>query len=70
MRPIDEDRLPMDLRGKIKCPKCGQVVDRVDGEYQRHYVVLNIICTTSMREIHKEPDENGKPTGNTVQVDR
>jgi hypothetical protein len=44
---------------KEECPKCGQKVDRVDGEYERHYVVANVICTMSKREIKKrKPDEN------------
>lgn len=43
--------------GKIKCPKCEQTVDRVNGEYGRHYVVANVLCTTSLREI-KEPKDD------------
>lgn len=40
--------------GKVKCPKCEQNVDRVDGEYKTHYLVANVMCTMSKREI-KEP---------------
>lgn len=42
------------LYHEVKCPKCGQIVNRVDGEYERHYVVANIICTSSRREIEKK----------------
>ena len=31
-----------------------QTVDRVDDEYGRHYVVANIICTSTRREIEKK----------------
>jgi uncharacterized C2H2 Zn-finger protein len=41
---------------EIKCPKCGGIVDRVNNEYARHYVVANILCTAALREI-REPDE-------------
>lgn len=44
----------MDPVGKIKCPKCGQIVDRVDGEYERHYVVANVLCTMALRQIMEE----------------
>lgn len=44
----------MDERGKILCPKCEQMVDIVDGEYARHYVVLNVLCTMAKREIDQE----------------
>ena len=40
--------------GKIQCPKCRMIVDRVDDEYGRHYVVANLICTMSRREIKGE----------------
>jgi hypothetical protein len=39
---------------EVKCPKCSLIVDRVDGEYERHYVVANILCTSSRREIEKK----------------
>jgi hypothetical protein len=38
---------------QVKCLKCKQIVDRVDGEYARHYVVLNILCTGSLRKINE-----------------
>jgi hypothetical protein len=37
--------------GKVKCPKCEQIVDCVDGEYRTHYLVANVMCTMSKREI-------------------
>lgn len=37
--------------GKVKCPKCEQTVERVDGEYKTHYLVANVMCTMSKREI-------------------
>jgi hypothetical protein len=40
--------------GKIRCPKCEQLVDIVDDEYALHYVLMNIICTMSKREIDQE----------------
>ena len=43
------------LAHEEKCPKCSAIVDRVDGEYARHYVVANILCTAALREI-KEVD--------------
>lgn len=43
------------LYHQAKCPKCKEIVDRVDGEYARHYVVASIVCTGSRREI-KEPE--------------
>lgn len=39
--------------GKVDCPKCGKKVDRVDGEYARHYSQVEL-CTMSRREILKE----------------
>jgi hypothetical protein len=42
------------LAHEVECPKCKQIVGRVDGEYERHYVVANIICTSSRREIEKK----------------
>lgn len=46
--------------GKILCPKCKQMVDRVDGEYGLHYVVANLTCTMSKRELREEvQDDNG-----------
>lgn len=42
----------MDERRKAKCPKCGKTVDRVDGEYARHYP-NGELCTMSKREIAK-----------------
>jgi hypothetical protein len=39
---------------EVKCPKCSLIVDRVDGEYERHYVLANILCTASRREIDKK----------------
>ena len=39
---------------QVKCPKCGQIVNQVDKEYERHYVVANIICTSSRRRIEKQ----------------
>lgn len=41
------------MEGKVKCPKCQAKVDRVDGEYARHYVRVEL-CTMSRREILKE----------------
>lgn len=38
---------------QVRCPKCKQIVDRVDGEYARHYVVLSILCTGSLRKINE-----------------
>lgn len=35
---------------KAKCPKCGRKVDRVDGEYARHYTDGEL-CTMSKRRI-------------------
>lgn len=40
--------------GKIECPKCEQTVDVVDDEYALHYVVMNVMCTMSKREIDQE----------------
>jgi uncharacterized C2H2 Zn-finger protein len=40
----------MEASGKTKCPKCEKLVDRVDGEYARHYVQAEL-CTMSRREI-------------------
>ena len=40
--------------GMVLCPKCGAHVDDVDGEYRRHYVVANLICRNSKREIDYE----------------
>ena len=37
--------------GKVLCPKCKAQVDDVDGEFRRHYVVANLVCTMSKREI-------------------
>jgi len=42
--------------GKVKCPKCEQVVDRVDGEYARHYLVATVLCVMSKREIREEEE--------------
>lgn len=50
------------LYHEVKCPKCKQIVDRVDNEYARHYVVANVICTGSRREI-KEPEGPQAQTG-------
>jgi len=47
--------------GKVRCPKCEEMVDRVDGEYATHYLVANVLCTMSKREILEEeaaPDNN------------
>lgn len=38
---------------KTNCPKCGQKVHRVDGEYQRHYRKSEL-CTMSCRELVEE----------------
>lgn len=38
-------------RERFQCPKCEEFVDRVDGEYARHYVFANVLCTGSRREI-------------------
>jgi hypothetical protein len=35
---------------QAKCPKCFQIVDRVDGEYERHYREGEL-CSTSRRRI-------------------
>ena len=35
---------------KVKCPRCGQSVDRVDGEYKRHYRKKKL-CLMSRREV-------------------
>lgn len=48
----------MEAPGKIKCPKCEQVVDRVDREYARHYLIANVVCTMSRREIKEQEDGN------------
>jgi len=44
------------LAHQAKCPKCHEIVDRVDGEYARHYVVASIVCTGARREIKDEPE--------------
>lgn len=44
--------------GKVKCPKCGQDVDVIDAEYARHYVVANVVCTMSRREVREEANDN------------
>jgi phage FluMu protein Com len=44
------------LYHEVKCPKCKQIVDRVDNEYARHYVIATVVCTASRREI-KEPED-------------
>lgn len=46
--------------GKVECPKCEQTIDRVDGEYGLHYVVMNVICTMSKREIKEDEIEEGE----------
>lgn len=43
--------------GKVTCPKCRQIVDRIDHEYARHYVVATVVCTMSRRELRKEDYE-------------
>lgn len=48
----------MDEPGKVTCPKCEQVVDVVNGEYARHYVVMNVLCTMALREIQEIEDGN------------
>ncbi len=44
-----------ELQGfKFACPSCGKEVDRVDGEYARHYVggeTIDHLCVMSKREI-------------------
>jgi uncharacterized Zn finger protein (UPF0148 family) len=47
--------------GKVACPKCEQTVDVVDGEYARHYVVMNVICTMSKRELQEEKTNGQHP---------
>lgn len=42
--------------GKVQCPKCEQIVDSVDGEYRTHYLVANVMCTMSKREIQETED--------------
>ena len=42
--------------GKVQCPKCLQIVRRVDGEYDRHYVGSEL-CTKSKREIEDNVTE-------------
>ena len=39
---------------KVSCPVCGREVDRVDGEYARHYRGAELtenLCVMSKREI-------------------
>jgi hypothetical protein len=38
--------------GKAQCPACGRTVDRVDGEYARHYVE-GVLCVMSKREVRQ-----------------
>ena len=45
------------LLHEVKCRKCGEIVDRVDGEYGRHYVVANVLCIASKREIEEAVPE-------------
>jgi hypothetical protein len=47
-------------QGKVKCRKCEQVVERVDGEYARHYLIANVLCTMSKREIQEPEDGNNQ----------
>lgn len=44
--------------GKVRCPKCEDIVDRVDGEYARHYLVANVLCVMSKRKIEEPEDGN------------
>jgi hypothetical protein len=39
---------------KETCPTCNRKIDRVDGEYGRHYV-QGVLCLSSKREITQEP---------------
>lgn len=39
---------------KAICPTCNKKVDRVDGEYGRHYV-RGALCLNSKRELMPEP---------------
>lgn len=48
----------METPGKVKCPKCEEIVDRVDGEYALHYLIANVMCTASKREIQETKDDN------------
>lgn len=48
----------MPASGKVKCPKCEEMVDLVDGEYRTHYVIANVMCTMSKRELRETPDDN------------
>jgi len=40
---------------KVSCPRCGREVDRVDGEYARHYRDKGEVCASVKREI--KPDK-------------
>lgn len=60
-----EADLPELRAHEVKCPKCGQVVDRVSGEYARHYVVASVLCTASRREIKETKSAAGPQEGNS-----
>lgn len=42
---------------RYQCPKCKQFVDKIDGEYARHYVVATILCTGSLRQVDERDYE-------------
>lgn len=45
-------------QGKVQCPKCEKTVDRVDGEYARHYTKSEL-CTMSRRELKDDQPIQG-----------
>lgn len=42
---------------KVSCPWCGREVERVDGEYARHYRTSGEVCAGVKREIPEEKDQ-------------
>lgn len=63
---METEREP--LYHEIKCPKCGGIVNRVDGEYERHYVVANILCTAALREIKEPEDPQAQQAGHKKSI--
>src|SRR4029077_8132669 len=43
-----------DMDRKVTCPWCGREVERVDGEYARHYRTKGEVCVGTKREIREE----------------
>jgi len=45
---------------RVACPWCGREVERVDGEYGRHYRTKGEVCVGTKREVREGKREQEK----------